>query len=1078
MTSQSRPPGSASRLAITLAAALVTIAALPGAATAARVAHEGFLSPLTVTSTLQGFGHQVTALTAAQVEGGALTASHFDVSVVGRYTAARPATALYVAQVGAYLAGGGNVVAEFTGADMFFSSYASDVTPLTAMATPQLKVFDGVFHAGGVHQTQTPVVVVDPRNSVALGLPSSFAEFNGETSFHWVEGLGPDVSVVGLFTGNGTPGFPLGEPLPCLLVGTSGHSVVVVGSWNWSDTIGISGWNRLLFKNAVATAARGSNLPPVPEIAPPAIEECRGAASMVVLDGTRSRDPEGDALTYLWTTECQGASFDDATSPAPRLTVPADGPCGADCAVTLTVSDGVASVSVSTAVTFEDRTAPVVSLVGPAYLVLERGRDTYVEQGALALDLCDPAVPVVIGGDEVDPFTRGTYLVTYDARDGCGNAAGTVTRTVVVEDPIPPAFVALPPDLVLECPGPEGVPSDDPRVTAFLEAPRVNEGCDPAAGIVNDAPAQFHLGDTVVTWTARDLDGGEVLAQGLVSVVDTTPPVMVTPADAVVECPADTSVESLGAAGATDLCGDASVAWSDAFEPACGSTGTIVRTWTATDGWGNTATAVQRIQITDKTAPSITLHGPAELVLEAGMDSYVEAGASCLDRCDGDLSVTVGGDVPDARVPGVYLVTYDASDLCGNAAPRATRRVEVRDTVPPSFVALPGDLTLECPGEEGVPVSDAAVTSFLAGARASDSCDGSVGVVHDAPEAFLLGDTLVTWTARDGAGNLVTASRMVHVVDTTPPTLYCPADVLAEAPHDTGVEENGAASAEDPCSGAEVTYADTRVPGCGVSETVTRTWTAVDGEGNKTVCAQTIRVVDTSPPEVLVWTEPLDQGQRFIVRFVAGDASGVTDLSAVVDTGCRTIPVYDGEVMKLTGADFACRPQSNASRIARLVVTASDPCGNRASGVAEVSVPLGGGGTVSGSAFLRGDADLNGRLDMGDPIAILLLALHRGKTRCLDAADADDNGRVDLLDAVAVLQAILGRHALPPPFPRRGFDPTPDGLGCDLGCSAGHDDDDRGGKHEESPGKGKQKEKQKQKEKDKDKDKDKGKGKR
>jgi hypothetical protein len=84
-----------------------------------------------------------------------------------------------------------------------------------------------------------------------------------------------------------------------------------------------------------------------------------------------------------------------------------------------------------------DTTPPVITLIGPNTVVLQLG-DDYVEQGATAADNCDDDVPVVIGGDTVDTSIPGTYLVTYDAVDDCGNSASQVIRTVIVQ--------AIPPD--------------------------------------------------------------------------------------------------------------------------------------------------------------------------------------------------------------------------------------------------------------------------------------------------------------------------------------------------------------------------------------------------------------------------------------------------------------------------------------------------------------------------------------------------------------------------------------------------------------------------------------------------------
>jgi hypothetical protein len=87
----------------------------------------------------------------------------------------------------------------------------------------------------------------------------------------------------------------------------------------------------------------------------------------------------------------------------------------------------------------EDATPPVITLNGLATMTLECGVDSYTEEGATAMDNCDPDVPVVIGGDTVDTSTCGTYVVTYDATDDSGNVA-EASRVVDVVDTTPPEF--------------------------------------------------------------------------------------------------------------------------------------------------------------------------------------------------------------------------------------------------------------------------------------------------------------------------------------------------------------------------------------------------------------------------------------------------------------------------------------------------------------------------------------------------------------------------------------------------------------------------------------------------------------
>ncbi len=122
--------------------------------------------------------------------------------------------------------------------------------------------------------------------------------------------------------------------------------------------------------------------------------------------------------------------------------------------VTYDASDsaGNPAIQITRTVNVVDTTAPVITLNGDAMVTLECGVDAYTELGATASDACDPSVPVTIGGDVVDPGTPGTYTVTYDATDDEGNPATQATRTVVVQDTLPPVIACnsqstiVPPD--------------------------------------------------------------------------------------------------------------------------------------------------------------------------------------------------------------------------------------------------------------------------------------------------------------------------------------------------------------------------------------------------------------------------------------------------------------------------------------------------------------------------------------------------------------------------------------------------------------------------------------------------------
>ena len=94
------------------------------------------------------------------------------------------------------------------------------------------------------------------------------------------------------------------------------------------------------------------------------------------------------------------------------------------------------------------------------------------------------------------------------------------------------------------------------------------------------------------------------------------------------------------------------------------------------------ALSVGYIYVTeDSIAPVITLLGDATVSIEVG-DTYIDAGATAKDNYDGDITsniVTVSN--VDTAILGSYTVTYDVTDVNGNAADTVTRIVSVEDAL-------------------------------------------------------------------------------------------------------------------------------------------------------------------------------------------------------------------------------------------------------------------------------------------------------------------------------------------------------------------------------------------------------------
>jgi hypothetical protein len=105
---------------------------------------------------------------------------------------------------------------------------------------------------------------------------------------------------------------------------------------------------------------------------------------------------------------------------------------------------------------------------------------------------------------------------------------------------------------------------------------------------------------------------------------------------------------------------------------------------------------------------------------------------------------------------------------------------------------------------------------------------------------------------------------------------------------------------------------------------------------------------------------------------------------------------------------------------------AVDSDGKSADAMVEVFV------RAAGAAFVRGDADASGGLDISDAILTLnYLFVGNESPTCLDAVDANDSGKADISDALYSLSFLfLGGTAPPAPHPGCGADPTADEVEC------------------------------------------------
>ena len=99
-------------------------------------------------------------------------------------------------------------------------------------------------------------------------------------------------------------------------------------------------------------------------------------------------------------------------------------------------------------------------------------------------------------------------------------------------------------------------------------------------------------------------------------------------------------------------------------------------------------------------------------------------------------------------------------------------QVTIVDTTKPGL-SIPQDQTVEASSLEGTLVE-------IGQAEAHD-ITGISSIVHNAPDVFPLGSTMIAWIATDNHGNITTAYQTITVVDTTSPAIISPQDIIAEA---------------------------------------------------------------------------------------------------------------------------------------------------------------------------------------------------------------------------------------------------------------------------------------------------------
>ncbi len=217
------------------------------------------------------------------------------------------------------------------------------------------------------------------------------------------------------------------------------------------------------------------------------------------------------------------------------------------------------------------------------------------------------------------------------------------------------------------------------------------------------------------------------------------------------------------------------------------------------------------------------------------------------DNCPGSITLSQTPP-PGTMLAGTTLITLTATDVAGNTATC-------------TFTATPVDQTApgisNCPGNQTVGVDancQGNVPDYRGAITTSDNCPGTITVGQSpSPGSIFTGNTLLTLTATDAAGNTSTCTFFVTAADNTAPTITCPAGATVAAnsacQHSLGAY-GPLASFSDNCTNPSVSQNPVAGTLLGLGTHII-VLTATDVAFNTATCTLTVVVQDQTAPNIM-----------------------------------------------------------------------------------------------------------------------------------------------------------------------------------------------------------------------------------
>jgi hypothetical protein len=384
---------------------------------------------------------------------------------------------------------------------------------------------------------------------------------------------------------------------------------------------------------------------------------------------------------------------DNCTGFDMTMEITANGACptGYVTTKTWTYFDGCGNaISVSQTITILPEPVPPVLVVTPPTNYNLGCTEVVPGSGVVASTTCpDGLVNVVESEDIVLNGCPGSFTLTriYEVSDNCGNAE-TVTQTITVTDNTPPVFSFVPESGDVGC---------DAYPDGFGE-PSVGDACGDLTLIFADdlAPyicdADFNI---TRTWTATDECGNVSTASQTLTVwPDTEAPTFTfVPGAQTIQCG---EVVEFGTPIIIDNCTQLTISEAVSLTGSCPNGYITTKTWTATDGCGNTEVQSQTITVIAVPEPITLSFEPmvANKIAICGDNTTFDTPV-VMSNCDAGYNVNFVDNKVSLGCEGNSETTriWTAADACGNTA-NTEQKITMTDVAVPVFNIVNQQLTM------------------------------------------------------------------------------------------------------------------------------------------------------------------------------------------------------------------------------------------------------------------------------------------------------------------------------------------------------------------------------------------------